>query len=212
MKKAIVLVSGGLHSTTALAIAASRNYEIYALTFDYGAKTAHKLEAAKRAAAKYRVKEHRIIKLDINGLIGLDSEEPITSQQIPARNNLYLSFALSWAEALKVGNLFIGVNSIEYGDNPDCRPSFIHTFEKLANVAVKKGGGMRKIDVWSPLMNSATADTILRGTELNVDYADTFSCQDLDEDGKACGECESCEIRKEGFQEAGISDPAAYRS
>ncbi len=211
MKKAIVLISGGLHSTTALAIAASRNYEIYALSFDFGAKTAHKVEAAKRAAEKYGVKEHKIIKLDIHSLLGLAEDEAITSQQIPARNNLYLSFALSWAELLKVGNLFVGVNSIEYGDNPDCRPSFIHTFEKLANVAVKKGAGMRKIDVWSPLMNSATSDTILRGTELGVDYSDTYSCQDLDEAGAACGECESCEIRKEGFAEAGISDPAAYR-
>ncbi len=137
MKKAVVLVSGGLHSTTALAVAASRNYEIYALTFDYGAKTSHKVEAAKKLAEKYGVKEHKVIKLDIKTLLGLGEDETITSQQIPARNNLYLSYALSWAELEKVSNLFIGVNSIEYGDNPDCRPSFIHTFEKLANVAVK---------------------------------------------------------------------------
>jgi len=211
MKKAIVLVSGGLHSTTALAIAASRNYEIYALTFDFGAKTNHKVEAAKKAAEKYGVKEHKIIKLDIKTLLGLSENDSITSQQIPARNNLYLSYALSWAELEKVGNLFIGVNSIEYGDNPDCRPSFIHTFEKLANVAVRKGSGMRKIDIWSPLMNAATGETITRGIEMGINYADTYSCQDLDENGAACGECESCEIRKEGFGEAGVEDPALYR-
>ncbi len=210
-KKAIVLVSGGLHSTAALAIAASRNYEIYALTFDYGQKNKVKLEAAKAAAKKYGVKEHKIVNFNIDTLLpeghpGVAEGNPV----LPARNGLYLSFALSWAELLQVGNLFIGVNSIEYGDNPDCRPSFIHSFEKYANLAIKKTG-MRKLDLWSPLMNASTADTLLRAEELNIDWAETYSCRDLDEDGKACGECLSCEYRREAFEEAGIPDPTLYR-
>lgn len=210
-KKAIVLVSGGLHSTAALAIAASRNYEIYALTFDYGQKNRVKLEAAKKAAKKYGAVEHKVVSFDVNALLpenhpGLQEGNP----QIPARNGLYLSFASSWAEILQIGNIFIGVNSIEYGDNPDCRPSFIHSFEKYANLAIKKSG-IRKIDIWSPLMNASTADTILRGQELGIDWAETYSCRHLDEEGKACGECLSCEYRREAFEEAGVTDPTVYQ-
>lgn len=210
-KKAIVLVSGGLHSTAALAIAASRNYEIYALTFDYGQKNRVKIEAAKKAAEKYNAKEHKIVSFDINTLLpeghpGTENGNPL----LPARNGLYLSFALSWAEIIQVSNIFIGVNSIEYGDNPDCRPSFIHSFEKYANLAIKKSG-IRKIDIWSPLMNASTAETIQRGMELNIDWAETYSCQNPDDDGKACGECLSCEYRREAFEEAGVPDPTIYR-
>ncbi len=210
-KKAIVLVSGGLHSTAALAIAASRNYEIYAITFDYGQKNQIKLEAAKKAAEKYGAKEHKVVKFNMNELLpdnhpGLDIGNPV----LPARNGVYMSFALSWAEILQVSNIYVGVNSIEYGDNPDCRPSFIHGFEKYASLAIKKGS-MRKIDIWSPLMNASTSDTILRGEELGIDWGETYSCQDLDDDGRACGECLSCEYRSEAFKEAGKTDPQIYR-
>jgi len=212
MKKAIVLVSGGLHSTTALAVAASRDYEIYALSFDFGQKNRYKLEAAKQIAEKYDVKEHKTVVFNINSLLGLDENSTgISNEILPARNNLFLSFALCWAEAIEVSHLFIGVNSIEYGDNPDCRPAFIHTFEKLANVAIKKKRTMGKMNVWSPLMNTATADVIKKGLALGVDYGETYSCQDLDKVGNACGECVSCEYRRDAFKEAGVEDPTKYR-
>lgn len=210
-KKAIVLVSGGLHSTAALAVAASRNYEIYAITFDFGQKNRVKLEAAKAMAKKFGAKDHQVVKFD---LPYLPENHPGVEEgyaEIPARNNIYLSFALSWAELVQAANIFIGVNSIEYGDNPDCRPSFIHSFEKYANLAIKKGS-IRKLDIWSPLMNASTAETIARGEELGINWAETYSCRDLDEEGRACGECIHCEYRLEGFKEAGMTDPAVYRS
>ncbi len=211
MKKAIVLVTGGLHSTTALAVAADRGYEIYALSFDFGAKGAAKLAAAKKQAEKFGVKEHKVVQFNIDQLLGLGEGESPAGLQLPARNNLYLSFALSWAEVLQVDNIYVGVSSIEFGDNPDCRPAFIHSFEKHANTAVKKQGGIRKFDIWSPLMNAPIADVIKRGAELGVDFADTVTCQEPDENGHACGECISCEYRKEGFEEAGLADPVQYQ-
>lgn len=212
MKKAIVLVSGGLHSTTALAVAASRDYELYALSFDFGQKNKYKLEAAQRIAEKYKVREHKIVAFNINTLLNLDENSTdITNEILPARNNLFLAFALCWAEIVEVTHLFIGVNSIEYGDNPDCRPAFIHTFEKLANVAIKKKRTMGKMNVWSPLMNTATADAIKKGLALGVDYSETYSCQVLDDEGNACGECVSCEYRRDAFKEAGVEDPTRYR-
>jgi len=210
-KKAIVLVNGGLHSTAALAIAASRNYEIYALTIDYGNKNRTKLEAAKKMAQKYGATEHKIIKIDMSDLLGGNHPGVAEGNPVlPARNGLFMSFALSYAELVQAANIYIGINSIEYGDNPDCRPAFIHSFEKYAEVAIKKTA-MRKIDIWSPLMNARTSETILRGAELNIDWADTISCQTPDEEGRACGECMSCEIRREAFEEAGIADPTRYQ-
>ena len=212
MKKAIVLVSGGLHSTTALAIAASREYEIYGLSFNYGQKSLFKLEAAKNMAKRFKVKEHKIISFSLNSLVNLPEDSTdISNEMLPARNNLFLSFALCLAEVEKISHIFIGVNSIEYGDNPDCRPAFIHTFEKLANVAIKKDRTMGKINIWSPLMNTATADVIKKGIALGVNYGETYSCQNIDESGKACGECVSCEYRRDAFKEAEIADPTVYR-
>jgi len=210
-KKAIVLVNGGLHSTAALAIAASRNYEIYALTVDYGQKNRSKIEAAKKMAEKFGAKEHKIIKIDMSDLLpeshaGVAEGNPV----LPARNGIFLSFALSWAELVQAANIYIGINSIEYGDNPDCRPAFIHSFEKYAETAIKKTT-MRKIDIWSPLMNARTAETILRGAELNIDWAETISCREPDEHGAACGECMSCEYRRDAFEEAGIPDTTRYQ-
>ena len=212
MKKAIVLTSGGLHSTTALAIAASREYELYALSFDFGQKNKYRLEAAKKIAQTYKVKEHKIVAFNINTLLNLDENSAdISNEILPARNNLFLSFALCWAELIQASHFFIGVNSIEYGDNPDCRPAFIHTFERLANVAIKKNRTLGKINVWSPLMNTATADAIKKGLALGVDYGETYSCQHLDDSGNACGECVSCEYRRDAFKEAGVEDPTRYR-
>ncbi len=212
MKKAIVLTSGGLHSTTALAIAASRDYELYALSFDFGQKNKYKLEAAKKIAITYKVKEHKIVTFNLNSLLNLDEDSAeISNEILPARNNLFLSFALCWAELIQASHFFIGVNSIEYGDNPDCRPAFIHTFEKLANVAIKKNRTMGKMNVWSPLMNTATADAIKKGLALGVNYGETYSCQHLDDAGNACGECVSCEYRRDAFKEAGVDDPTRYK-
>ena len=210
MKKAIVVVNGGIHSTTALAVAKSRELELYALSFDYGQKNRVKLEAAKKIAAHFEVKEHRIIKIDITGILPEDRRD---DPYIPARNNLYLSFAVSWAEVIKAANIFIGINSIEYGDNPDCRPAFVHTFEKLANVAMKKEGKIRKVDIWSPCMNKATSEIIQKGKELGVDYSMTYpGCEEMDNDGTCCGECFFCENRKGGFEDAGMPDPTKYKS
>ena len=209
MKKGIVIVNGGIHSTTALAIAQSRELELYALSFDYGQKNRVKLEAAAKIAEKFGVKEHRVIKIDIATLLPEDQK---ASPYVPARNNLYLSFALSWAEVIKAGDLFIGINSIEYGDNPDCRPAFVHTFEKLANVAIKKEGKIRKVNVWSPCMNKSTAEIILKGVELGVDYSMTYpGCEEMADDGTSCGDCLYCENRKIGFEDANISDPTKYK-
>ena len=187
MKKGIVILNGGIHSTTALAVAKSREFELYALSFDYGQKNRVKLDAASKIAEAYGVKEHRIIKIDIAQILPDDLKE---SPYVPARNNLYLSFALSWAEVIKASDMFLGINSIEYGDNPDCRPAFVHTFEKLANVALKKEGKIRKLNVWSPCMNSSTSEIILRGEKLGVDYSMTYpSCDEMSDDGTCCGEC-----------------------
>ncbi|MCH7916371.1 MAG: 7-cyano-7-deazaguanine synthase [Planctomycetes bacterium] len=213
MNKAIVLTHGGIHSTTALAVAASRDYELYALSFDYGQKNRIKLEAAKKIAAKYQVKEHRIVTFDISMLLESPGGEAYREGgilSVPARNNLFLSFALSWAEVIKAGNLFIGVNSTEYGDRPDCRSEFIHAFENLADVAMKKGDTLDHVHIWSPCMKNTTALSILTGMELGVDYSDTYSCPDINDEGVSCGECLSCENRKNGFKEAGITDPTRY--
>ncbi len=212
MKKAIVLITGGLHSTTALAIAADREYEIYGISFDFGSDSPFKLDAAKKQAEKFGVKEHKIVRFDMNSLLGIDPGEAPLGEALPARNNLYLSFALCWAEREQIDNIFFGVSSIEYGDSPDCRPAFIHSFEKHANTAVRKQrGGIRKFDIWSPLMNTSVADVIKRGMALGVDYAETVTCQEPDAEGRACGTCFSCEYRKDGFEELGTPDPAPYQ-
>ena len=209
MKKGIVILNGGIHSTIALAVAKSREFELYALSFDYGQKNRVKLDAASKIAKEYGVKEHRIIKINIAEILPEDLKE---SPYVPARNNLYLSFALSWAEVIKASDIFLGINSIEYGDNPDCRPAFIHTFEKLANVAIKKEGKIRKLNVLSPCMNSSTSEIILRGKELGADYSLTYpSCDEISDDGTCCGECLFCENRKGGFEDADLPDPTKYK-
>ena len=209
MKKGIVIVNGGIHSTTALAVAQSREFELYALSFDYGQKNRVKLETTIKIAEKFGVKEHKIVKIDIAALLPEDRKD---APYVPARNNLYLSFALSWAEVIKASDLFIGINSIEYGDDPDCRPAFVHTFEKLANVAIKKEGKIRKVNVWSPCMNKSTSEIIQKGMELDVDYSMTYpSCEEMADEGTSCGECLYCENRKTGFEDASVPDPTKYK-
>ena len=209
MKKGIVIVNGGIHSTTALAVAKSREFELYALSFDYGQKNRLKLDAAAKIAQQFGVKEHKTLKIDIAAILPDDRKD---DPYVPARNNLYLSCALSWAEVIKAGDIFIGINSIEYGDNPDCRPAFVHTFEKLANVAIKKEGAIRKVNVWSPCMNKTTSEIIQKGKELGVDYSMTYpGCREMSADGTCCGECVFCENRKGGFEDAGIPDPTHYK-
>jgi 7-cyano-7-deazaguanine synthase len=225
-KKAVVLSSGGLDSTTAMAIAKSEGYEIYSLSFRYGQRHALELEAAQRVAKSLGVKEHMIIDLDLRRIGGsaltdqMDipkarSEEemnkgiPIT--YVPARNTIFLSFALAWAEVLEASDIFIGVNAIDYSGYPDCRPSYIRAFENMANLALKAAvEGKIKINIRTPLIQMSKAEIIRRGVELGLDYRLTHSCYNPSPEGKACGQCDSCLIRKKGFREARIADPTLY--
>jgi 7-cyano-7-deazaguanine synthase len=228
-RPAIVLSSGGLDSTTCLAIARStRIAPLYSLSFDYGQRHRFELEAAKRIAQAFAVAEHRVIRIDLRQFgksaltddisvpkdrdeFKMTAEIPIT--YVPARNTIFLSYALAWAEVLDVRDVFIGVNAIDYSGYPDCRPEFIEAFERMANVATKmtveKSSGA-KFTVHAPLIRLTKAQIIRRGMDLGVDYSLTHSCYDPDERGRACGRCDSCLLRKKGFAEAGVADPTMY--
>jgi 7-cyano-7-deazaguanine synthase len=226
MESAIILLSGGIDSTTTLAIAKSEGYEIYALSFNYGQRHAIELEAAKRIAEHFQVKEHLIIDIDLRRIGGSaltdnievpkdrNNEEvggdiPIT--YVPARNTIFLSFAMAWAEILGVENIFIGVNALDYSGYPDCRPEYIAAFERMANLATKAGvEGKTQLRIQTPLINLTKAKIIQRGIELGVDYSLTHSCYDPAESSEACGRCDSCLLRRKGFQEAGIPDPSQH--
>jgi len=222
-KKAVVLVSGGLDSATCLAIARDMGFETYALSFDYGQRHRIELEAAKKLAKSLGAKEHKIVKLSIEELGGSaltdkniavpdykDSDQiPIT--YVPARNTVFLSIALGWAEILGVNNIFIGISAVDYSGYPDCRPEFITAFEKLANLATKAGVEGNKFKINTPLLELSKAETILTGIKLGVDYALTISCYQADREGRACGKCDSCYFRKIGFQGANIEDPTIYK-
>jgi len=223
-KRAVVLVSGGLDSATTLAIAQQQGYSCYALSFDYGQRHASELAAAERVAGSFGVVEHKTIHLDLNLIGGSALTEdgievpkggveagtiPVT--YVPARNTVFLSLALGWAEVLGADDIFIGVNAVDYSGYPDCRPEFIKAFEKLANLATKAGVEGEHFHIHTPLIDLSKADIIRQGSELGVDYASTISCYDADIKGRACGECDSCRLRKQGFAEAGISDPTIYR-
>ncbi len=226
MKKAVVLSSGGIDSTTTMAIARDEGYEIYSLSFRYGQRHAVEIEAARKAAAAFGAKKHIIMDIDLGGIGGsaLTDEIPVPKSRneeemeagipvtyVPARNTIFLSFALAWAEVLEASDIFIGVNVMDYSGYPDCRPEYIQAFEKMASLALKKTvEGTLKIAVQTPLIRMTKADIILKGTELGVDYRLTYSCYDPQRDGKACGQCDSCLLRKKGFREAGIIDPAEY--
>lgn len=225
-RRAVVLVSGGLDSATILAIAQAEGFEPSALSFDYGQRHRFELEAAARVCAAAGVKRHIVVPLDLRAFGGsaltadiavpkdrsddeMSGGIPIT--YVPARNTIFLSVALGWAEVLGASDLFIGVNAVDYSGYPDCRPEFIAAFRQLANLATKSG--VEKTAAWhihAPLIALTKADIIRRGLALGVDYGLTHSCYDPDERGRACGHCDSCSLRLKGFAEAGLSDPAPY--
>ena len=225
MKHAVVLLSGGLDSATTLAIARSQDYETYALSFDYGQRHQRELEAARNVAKSLGAKEHRTVKID-NQIFGgsaltndVDvpksrSEEEIgagiPATYVPARNTVFLAHALAWAETIPAGHIFIGANAIDYSGYPDCRPEFIMLFETLANVATKAGVESRRFQIHAPLIKLSKADIIRKALELNVDLALTHSCYDPAPDGRACGACDSCQLRLKAFREIGMADPLAY--
>lgn len=219
---AVVLLSGGLDSATSLAIAAKRGYRCHALSFNYGQRSTVEIEAARRQARNQEVVEHRVLNLPLGQFGGsalTDSSidvpespgEGIPATYVPARNTIFLSSALAWAEVIGAGAIFIGVNALDYSGYPDCRPEYIEAFQRLVDVATKAGVEGRKITLEAPLIHMSKAEIIRAGTELGVDYADTLSCYQADERGLACGQCDSCRLRREGFAAAGIADPTRYR-
>ncbi|MBI4379166.1 MAG: 7-cyano-7-deazaguanine synthase QueC [Nitrospinae bacterium] len=226
VKKAIVLSSGGIDSTTTMAIARSEGFEIYSLSFNYGQRHSYELKKASEVAIFFNAKEHLIIDIDLRKIGGSaltsDIEVPKSEIQnpqsaipityVPARNTIFLSLALAWAEVLGVEDIFIGVNAIDYSGYPDCRPEYIKEFEKMANLATKAGvEGRSHMRIHIPLIHLTKGDIIKKGMELGVDYHLTSSCYNPDEDGNPCGLCDSCQLRLKGFNEAGLSDPLVYK-
>jgi 7-cyano-7-deazaguanine synthase len=226
-KKAVVLLSGGLDSTTVLAIAKTEGFVPYALSFRYGQRHEAELEAAARVAAAIGVSEHVVasVNLDVFGGSALTAPIDVPKQRtdaelsqgipvtyVPARNTVFLSLTLAWAEVLEADDIFIGVNALDYSGYPDCRPEYIAAFEQMANLATKAAvEGNQRIHIHAPLIEMTKAEIIQRGTELGVDYALTHSCYDPDSEGRACGTCDSCVLRRKGFREAGMTDPIAYQ-
>lgn len=220
--RAVVLVSGGLDSATTLAIAREQGRQCYALSVDYGQRHRAELDAAKRVARTLGVVEHRTLRVDLGGFGGsalTDTsiavpESPqvgIPVTYVPARNTVMLSFALGWAEVLNAPEIFIGVNAVDYSGYPDCRPAFISAFERVANLATKAAvEGLLSFKVVAPLIDLTKAQIIQRGTALGVDYSLTVSCYQADDAGRACGRCDACRLRREGFASAGIPDPTRY--
>lgn len=222
MKKAVVLLSGGLDSTTCLAIAHKEGFACYALSFAYGQRHSAELAAARRVAQHFAVADHRIIALDIGQLGGSaltdesiqvpdytgSSEIPVT--YVPARNTIFLSYALGYAETIGARDIFIGVSAVDYSHYPDCRPEFIAAFQTLANLATKAGVEGDAFRLHAPLLHLSKAEAVRICNRLNVDYALTVSCYQATESGKACGRCDSCCIRKQGFRAAGFKDPTIY--
>jgi 7-cyano-7-deazaguanine synthase len=220
-EKAVVLLSGGLDSATALAIARDSGYDCYALSLSYGQRHVAELAAAKRVASAIGVTRHLVLPmaLDLIGGSALtdnsidvpEKESPgIPVTYVPARNTIFLALALGWAEVLQADDLFIGVNALDYSGYPDCRPEFIEAFENMANLATKRAVEGQRVQIHAPLIRLTKAEIIRRGIELGVDYGDTVSCYQADEEGRACGLCDSCRLRRRGFEEAGIEDPTRY--
>lgn len=221
-KKALILLSGGLDSITTLALAQQQGFLCYALSFNYGQRHNAELVAAQKIAAHYGVAEHKVIHLGLDAIGGSAlTDEHIAVPQalaagipvtyVPARNTIFLSFALGWAEVLHCHDIFIGVNAVDYSGYPDCRPEFIHAFQTLANLATKAGVEGEVIKIHTPLISLSKAQIIQQGLALGVDYAHTVSCYSADIEGRACGTCDACRLRKMGFQEAGILDPTRYQ-
>jgi 7-cyano-7-deazaguanine synthase len=220
-ERAIVLLSGGLDSATVLAIARSRNYECYALSIEYGQRHRAELDAAGRIAAALGAHEHRTMRVDLAGIGGsalTDATMPVPEAlapgipvtYVPARNTLFLSLALGWAEVIGAGDIFVGVNALDYSGYPDCRPAFIKAFEQLAQVATKAGVEGGRFQIHAPLIQMSKADIIRAGSRLGVDFGATVSCYQATADGRACARCDSCRLRAAGFAAANIPDPTAY--
>jgi 7-cyano-7-deazaguanine synthase len=225
MKRAVVLLSGGLDSATVLAIVRSEGYAAYALSFSYGQRHERELAAAGKVAQSLGAFEHRIARIDLRvfGGSALTGDLPIPQARsseemareipttyVPARNTIFLSYALAWAEVLGATDIYLGVNAVDYSGYPDCRPEFIRAFEQLANLATRAGIEGSCFRIHAPLLSLSKAEIIARGVSLGVDYLLTHSCYDPAGDGRACGVCDSCQLRLKGFQEAGLSDPISY--
>ena len=225
-RKAILLLSGGLDSATSLAIAKKDGFEIYAISFLYGQRHSVELECARKLAACFSVNEHREVEIDLGSLGGssltTDDEIPkhnsvaelgeeIPSTYVPARNTIFLSYAIAWAEVIGAFDIFIGVNALDYSGYPDCRPEYILAFEKMANLATASGVGGNQLKIHTPLINLTKAEIIKIGLALGVDYSLTTSCYDPDPNGVACGQCDSCLLRLKGFEEADSIDPRPYK-
>ena len=221
MRKAVVLLSGGLDSATVLALARHDGYECYALSFDYGQRHRAELDASRRVAAALGAREHRIVRLDLGQLGGSALTDPsipvpvlptegIPVTYVPARNTVMLAYGLAWAEVLGALDIFIGVNAVDYSGYPDCRPEFIEAFERLANLATRAGAEGEILSIHAPLIRWSKAEIIRRGTALGVDYGLTVSCYQADAAGRACGRCDACRLRAEGFRVAGVADPTHY--
>ncbi|MBN2036004.1 MAG: 7-cyano-7-deazaguanine synthase QueC [Chitinispirillaceae bacterium] len=228
MNKAVLLLSGGIDSATCGALARHEGFSLYAMSFSYGQRHAVELASAEKIARHLEVREHRIVSIDLaafggsslttsipvpknRDLHGAESAE-IPSTYVPARNTLFLSFALGWAEVLDIRDIFIGVNAVDYSGYPDCRPQFIAAFERMANLATKAGVEGKRLNIHTPLINWTKAEIIRKGLSLGVDYRLTHSCYDPSPDGTACGSCDSCRIRIKGFLEAEVPDPTRYRT
>lgn len=220
--KAVILLSGGLDSATIVAMARAQGFACYTMSFDYGQRHRAELQAAERVARQLGVVEHKVIGLDLNGIGGsaltdLNIAVPETPGEgipvtyVPARNTVFLSLALGWAEVLGARHLFIGVNAVDYSGYPDCRPEFVEAFERLANLATKAGVEGDTFKIEAPLQFLSKAQIVQAGSQLGVDYALTVSCYQADDEGQACGRCDSCRLRAEGFKAAGISDPTRYQ-
>ena len=224
-EKAVVLLSGGIDSSTTLAIVKHQGFEVYAISFQYSQRHQIELEAAKRIATSLVVKKHMIITVDLAAIGGsalttnlevpknrdiqkMSHEIPIT--YVPGRNIIFLSLALAWAEVLAAYDIFIGANAIDFSGYPDCRPEFLMAYEQMANLGTKAGAEGNKISIHAPLIKLTKAEIIQKGVELGIDYSLTLSCYDPASDGKACGKCDSCLLRKKGFEQAGFSDPTIY--
>jgi 7-cyano-7-deazaguanine synthase len=223
MSSAVVLVSGGLDSATTLAMANHEGYDCYAMSFDYGQRHVSELQAAERVAQSLGAVEHKTIRIDLDGIGGsaltdtrievpAEPTEGIPVTYVPARNTLFLSLALGWAEVLGAHDIFIGVNAVDYSGYPDCRPEFIAAFEQTANLATRAGVEGKPFHIHAPLIQLSKAEIIRQGVALGVDYAITVSCYAADEQGRACGVCDSCRLRRAGFVTAGVDDPTHYKS
>jgi len=225
-KKAVILLSGGIDSTTVAAIAKNEGYSLYCLTCRYGQRHIREVESARKISSLLGAKSHLILDIDLGKIGGsaltdninvpkqrgweeMEKEIPVT--YVPARNTIFLSYALAWAEVIEAQEIFIGVNAVDYSGYPDCRPEFIKAFENMANMAIKKAvEGKMRITIRTPLIYMTKGEIIRRGIELGVDYRLTHSCYDPMPDGNACGSCDSCLLRKKGFQEAGVADPLNF--